>query len=109
MKTSRLLVLLAILGGFFAMRAAAETSTICMGDIPPDGMVITAATTSSICGGSCRTLILEPLHGSVMLICANQPIPARYTLQSVTTSPSCACLGGEDNSYVIRLNSDVEP
>ncbi|MHB8381112.1 MAG: hypothetical protein ACYDC3_02055 [Candidatus Binataceae bacterium] len=37
-----------------------------------------------------------------MVICAHQPVPEGYALDSVTTSPDCRCLGDEDNAYVIR-------
>jgi hypothetical protein len=40
-----------------------------------------------------------------MVICAQQPIPENYSLESVTSSPSCECLGQQDNAYVIRLNA----
>lgn len=78
---------------------------ICSGDVPPPDTAITATGTSSICGGACRARRFEPVRGSTMIICAQQPIPANYTLESVTTSPSCRCLGEQDNAYVIRLNA----
>ncbi len=37
-----------------------------------------------------------------MIICAQQPVPKGYVLDSITTSPSCRCLGDEDNAYAIR-------
>jgi hypothetical protein len=37
-----------------------------------------------------------------MIVCANQPLPSGYSLDSITTTPDCLCLGDEDNAYVIR-------
>lgn len=76
--------------------------TICAGNIPPEGTVITATGNSVDCGGSCRARQIEPVRGQIMVICAQQPIPDEYEIQSVTTSPACNCLGEEDNAYVLR-------
>jgi type II secretory pathway pseudopilin PulG len=76
--------------------------TICAGNIPPEGTIITATGNSIDCGGSCRARRIEPLHGHIMVICSQQPIPDNYEIQSVTTTPSCNCIGEEDNAYVIR-------
>ena len=76
--------------------------TICAGNIPPEGTIITATGNSVDCGGSCRARQIEPLHGHIMVICAQQPIPDNYEIQSVTTTPACNCIGEEDNAYVIR-------
>jgi hypothetical protein len=83
---------------------AFETSgqTICAGNIPPEGTIITATGSSLDCGGSCRARRIEPLHGHIMVICAQQPIPDNYEIQSLTTTPVCNCIGEEDNAYVIR-------
>ena len=43
-----------------------------------------------------------------MIVCANQPIPEHYILDSVTTTPDCVCLGDEDNAYVIKINQARE-
>jgi hypothetical protein len=75
---------------------------ICAGDVPPENMVITATGTSLNCAGSCRARQVEPLEGSIMVICAGQPIPQYYDTQSITTSPLCNCVGDQDNAYVIR-------
>lgn len=75
---------------------------VCAGDTAPKGMVITATGSSSVCAGSCTARKIEPLTGSIMIICARQPIPDHYTLESITTSPQCKCLGDLDNAYVIR-------
>ncbi len=75
---------------------------VCAGDTPPKGMVITATGSSSVCAGSCTARKIEPLTGSIMIICGRQPIPDHYTLESITTSPQCKCLGDLDNAYVIR-------
>jgi len=94
---------------FLLLAAAAplpcRAQVICSGDIPPPRTVITATGTSSICGGACRARKFEPVQGATMVICAQQPIPANYTLESVTTSPSCRCLGEQDNAYIIRRNA----
>jgi hypothetical protein len=76
--------------------------TICAGNIPPEGTIITATGNSVDCGGSCRARRIEPLHGHIMVICAQQPIPDDYEIQSLTTTPMCNCIGEEDNAYVIR-------
>jgi hypothetical protein len=76
--------------------------TICAGNIPPEGTVITATGNSVDCGGSCRARQIEPVRGQIMVICAQQPIPERYEIQSVTSSPACNCLGEDDNAYVLR-------
>ena len=74
--------------------------TICAGNIPPEGTIITATGNSIDCGGSCRARRIQPLHGHIMVICSQQPIPDNYEIQSVTTTPSCNCIGEEDNAYV---------
>lgn len=38
----------------------------------------------------------------VIKICAGQPIPKGYVLESLTTTPACECVGSDDNAYVIR-------
>jgi|GEM_PF-5263478 hypothetical protein len=80
----------------------AQAVVICAGDTAPEGMVITATGSSPVCAGSCTARKIEPLTGSIMIICARQPIPAHYALESITTSPQCKCLGDLDNAYVIR-------
>ena len=79
-----------------------NTITICAGNVPPENMVITATGTTSNCAGSCRARTVEPVRGPVMVICAGQPIPQYYETESTTTTPSCNCIGDEDNAYVIR-------
>lgn len=95
-------ILIAALSLFRARPAAAQL--ICAGDLPPFGAAIVATGTSSICGGACRARQFAPVHGDTMIICAQQPIPPNYSLQSLTTSPSCQCLGDLDNAYVIRAD-----
>ena len=75
---------------------------ICAGNVPPEGMVITATGTSSTCAGACRARTVEPVTGPIMIICAGQPIPEYYETESTTTTPACNCVGEEDNAYVIR-------
>lgn len=83
-------------------QAAEPGQTICAGNIPPEGTIITATGNSVDCGGSCRARQIEPLRGHIMVICAQQPIPDEYEIQSVTSTPACNCLGEDDNAYVIR-------
>ena len=83
-----------------------QTEVICAGDRPPSGTVITATGTSSICSGSCRARQIQPPQGDVMVICAHQPIPDGYILDSVTTTPDCACAGDKDNAYMIRFDEN---
>jgi hypothetical protein len=93
--------------------AAAQTLSerpgqlVCAGNIPPDDMVITATGDSKYCGGSCRAREIKPVDGSIMIICAQQPIPQDYELQSVTTTAACGCIGEQDNAMVIRLRDDA--
>jgi hypothetical protein len=94
------LAVLALVGPCAAVSRQAQI--VCSEDIIPDNMAITATGTSPVCRGSCRARRLEPVRGSIMIICSNQPIPKDYSLDSVTTTPDCVCLGDEDNAYVIR-------
>lgn len=82
--------------------ASRQAQIICAEDVLPDSMVVTATGTSPVCKGSCRARRMEPVGGAVMIICGNQAIPKNYTLDSITTTPDCQCLGNEDNAYVIR-------
>jgi hypothetical protein len=83
--------------------------TICAGNTPPEGMIITETGNSPICGGSCRSRQIERVHGGIMVICAQQPLPHNYEIQSVTSNPACSCLGDEDNAYVIRAKNGTLP
>jgi len=76
---------------------------ICADDIVPEGMAVTATGTAATCAGACRARETQSVYGAVMKICAAQPIPKGYVLDSVTSMPSCQCLGMEDNAYVIRF------
>jgi hypothetical protein len=75
---------------------------ICAGNVPPEGMTITATGTAATCAGACRARSVEPVEGPVMVICAGQPIPKYYETESTTTTAACNCIGEEDNAYVIR-------
>lgn len=77
---------------------------MCAGNVPPAGMVVTATGNSPDCAGPCTARKVEPVHGPVMIICAHQPVPDNYDLESITTSPACKCIGDEDNAYVIRIS-----
>ena|SRR5579862_114677 len=89
-----------------AIGGSATAQTICAGNRPADGSVITATTTSGFCNGSCRARITEPADAPMMVICSGQPIPDDYELESITTTPRCGCLGEQDNAYVIRRLSN---
>ncbi|HXN87091.1 MAG TPA: hypothetical protein VN867_13540, partial [Candidatus Binataceae bacterium] len=82
---------------------------ICAGNIPPEGTIITATGNSVECGGSCRARRIEQVHGHIMVICAQQPVPDNYEIQSLTSTPACNCLGEEDNAYVIRAVTGTLP
>jgi hypothetical protein len=86
-----------------------DQQVICAGNVPPDGMVVTATGNSVECGGSCRSLHIVPVRGRIMVICAQQPIPQAYEIQSITSTPACNCLGEDDNAYVIRLPGAILP
>jgi hypothetical protein len=79
-----------------------QAAVVCAGDTPPKGMVITATGSSPVCAGSCTARQIQAVSGSIMIICARQPIPDDYSLESVTSSPNCKCLGDSDNAYIIR-------
>jgi hypothetical protein len=87
--------------GWWASRPALA-EIVCADDLVPEGMAVTATGTSPTCAGSCRAREMNPVCGPVVKICAGQPIPKGYLLDSVTTTPGCSCLGIEDNAYVIR-------
>ena len=96
----------------FAHNASAQTSgptqgavIVCAGNTPPSGTVITATGSSPVCSGSCQARKVQPVNGDIMIICAQQPIPPNYVLESVTSTPQCKCLGDHDNAYVIRLST----
>ena len=84
----------------FSGRAMAEL--ICADDVAPEGMIITATGTAASCAGACRAREMKPACGPIIKICAGQPIPKGYVLESITTTPACECVGGDDNAYVIR-------
>jgi hypothetical protein len=103
----RIFVLLAALSTLVHAGASfAGDETICAGNVPADGSVITATGTTSFCDGSCRARVTEPADGPVMVICTGQPIPDQYEIESITTTPLCACLGERDNAYIIRRLSN---
>jgi hypothetical protein len=85
-------------------RAAAQPQVACAGDVIPAHTVITATGTSSRCLGQCTARQFQRVHGELMVICAHQAIPRGYTIDSYTTTAKCACLGEQDNAYVIRKN-----
>ena len=79
-----------------------QSHVVCSEDVIPDDMVVTATGTSPLCKGSCRARRIEPIRGPIMIICANQAVPKDYSLDSVTSTPDCQCLGNEDNAYVVK-------
>jgi hypothetical protein len=91
---------LAICTGCVARPVCAEI--LCADDIVPEGMAITATGTGASCDGACRARRTQAVCGPVMKICAGQPIPRGYVVDSVTSVPACRCLGPEENAYVIR-------
>jgi hypothetical protein len=80
----------------------AWAEVLCADDLVPQGMAVTATGTAPTCTGACRAREVEPVCGPIIKICAGQPIPRGYQLDSVTTMPACQCLGPEDNAYVLR-------
>jgi hypothetical protein len=80
----------------------ASAQIICEDDITPEGMAVITTGTSPTCAGSCSAREIKPVCGPVIKICAGQSVPKGYVLDSITTTPGCACLGAEDNAYVIR-------
>lgn len=87
---------------FQQFQAKPNALTICAGNVPPENMVITATGNSPQCAGSCRARQVEPVEGPIMIICAGQPLPEFYEIESVTTTPACTCMSEEDNAFVIR-------
>lgn len=104
---SRATAALAILILASPVRALAEV--VCADDLVPPGMAVTATGTAPSCDGSCRAREIKPVCGLIMKICAGQPIPKGYTLDSVTSMPGCQCLGGEEDAYVIRYTGPDGP
>jgi len=103
MRIKLVFVLFVLLSSVGAVLAASQQAQIvCSEDLIPENMIVTATGTSPVCRGSCRARRIEPVRGSVMIVCANQPLPSGYSLDSITTTPDCLCLGDEDNAYVIR-------
>jgi hypothetical protein len=98
-------VLLLLLGKPRQVRA----EVVCADDLVPLGMAVTATGTSPSCDGSCRSREIKPVCGLVMKICAGQPIPKGYTLDSTTSMPGCQCLGFNDDAYVIRYTGPDGP
>jgi hypothetical protein len=88
-------------------RVSAEV--VCADDIVPSGMAVTATGTAPSCDGSCRAREIQPVCGLVMKICAGQPIPQGYTLDSITSMPGCQCLGFDGDAYVIRYTGPDGP
>jgi hypothetical protein len=86
-------------------QAPSGLQTVCAGNLIPSNMAVTATGTSSNCPASCTTRSIERVRGDMMVICAHQPIPTGYTLDSITSNAECECLGSEDNAYVIKKSS----
>jgi hypothetical protein len=106
-ETLRILVFSVTLAALLPLRTvAAAEQTICAGNRPAEGTVITATGTSAFCDGSCRARATEPADAPMMIICTGQPIPDKYEIESITTTPRCACLSEHDNAYVIRRLSN---
>lgn len=103
---------------FLAYPARVRAEIVCADDVVPFGTAVTATGTAPSCDGSCRAREIKPVCGLVMKICAGQPVPKGYVLDSITSMPGCQCLGYDDDAYVIRyigpdgpaavLNSNTE-
>ena len=106
-KPAKLLSSLLVLLALPPVESIAAGPTICAGNVPPDGMVITATGSSEACPGSCRARTAEFAQLSIMVICAGQPIPDGYEIESFTSTPACDCLGEQDNAYLIRRQSGL--
>lgn len=91
-----------LLVAFWGFSPNARAEILCADDTIPAGMAITATGTAASCAGACRARKTKPVCGPIMKICAGQPIPRGYILDSLTSMPGCECLGSEDNGYVIR-------
>ena len=113
MKKTRPLFFCTITTAFAVLILASPARTraevLCADDLVPPGMVVTATGTAPSCDGSCRAREIKPVCGLVMKICAGQPIPKGYTLDSITSMPGCQCLGYEDDAYVIRYTGPDGP
>ncbi|MBV8773659.1 MAG: hypothetical protein JO166_15230 [Deltaproteobacteria bacterium] len=84
----------------------ARAAIVCADDVIPSGMAVTATGTAASCAGACRAREIEPVCGPIMKICAGQPVPKGYALDSITTMPACRCLGASDDGYVIRYTGN---
>jgi hypothetical protein len=106
-KTPSLLTWSLILLAFFPIGPVEAGPLICAGNLPPDGMVITATGTADQCPGACRARDIQPAQQAIMVICASQPVPDEYELESFTSVPACECVGDRDNAYVIRRTVEL--
>lgn len=84
------------------VEAHAWSEVICAGNIPPEGLVVTATGTAPTCNGACRARKVQPVYGEIMKICSDQPIPKGYVLDGITSTPACRCLGADENAYIIK-------
>jgi hypothetical protein len=114
-RMSETLFAFALVGTFaislliLAKPAYVSAEVLCADDVVPFGMAVTATGTAPSCDGSCRAREISPVCGLVMKICAGQPIPKDYTLDSITSMPGCQCLGFDDDAYVIRYTGPDGP
>jgi hypothetical protein len=93
---------LLLLLGFLALPGNSPGEVVCAEDLLPEGMAVTATGTAASCDGGCRAREIQPVCGMVMKICAGQPIPKGYVIDSVTSLQACRCLDYEEDAYVIR-------
>jgi hypothetical protein len=101
-KLKKFLAASLIIAALLPVKSIAAGPTICAGNIPPDGMVITATGTSDSCPRLCRARDTQPAQLSITVICAGQAIPDGYELENLTSVPACDGVGAQDNAYVIR-------
>jgi hypothetical protein len=112
-------ITVAVVVFLLAYPARVRAEIVCADDVVPFGTAVTATGTAPSCDGSCRAREIKPVCGLVMKICAGQPVPRGYVLDSITSMPGCQCLGHDNDAYVIRyigpdgpgavLSSNAEP
>jgi hypothetical protein len=109
LRDAAVATVLALALPMLAKPAAVSAEVLCADDLVPFGMAVTATGTAPSCDGSCRAREIKPVCGLVMKICAGQPIPKGYTLDSITSLPGCQCLGYDEDAYVIRYTGPDGP
>ena len=93
---------IAMASAAFGAESGLWSQTICVPELPPDGMVITATGDSSGCNSPCSARRIDKVFGKLMKICSGQPIPDGWQIDGTGSTPQCRCLGDAENTFFIR-------